>query len=128
MSMRVGFIGLGNMGGPMAAFVRGARYSLAIHDLRREVAAPLLERGAVWADSPREMAAQCDVVCICVPGPAEMQSVMLGAGGGLEGVQPGVVVIDHTTNAPAGVRPVGAAGHARGGQLLRPPLHGRGAG
>ena len=122
--MRVGFIGLGNMGGPMAGFVRGAGYSLAVHDLRREVAEPLLERGAIWADSPREIAAQCDVVCTCVPGPAEMQSVMLGADGVLEGVHPGAVVIDHTTNAPAVVRAVGAAAHARGAQLLDAPVDG----
>jgi len=55
--MRVGFIGLGNVGGPMAGFVLGAGFSLVVHDLRREAAAALLERGAAWADSPREVAA-----------------------------------------------------------------------
>jgi 3-hydroxyisobutyrate dehydrogenase len=122
--MRVGFIGLGNMGAPMAGFVLGARYSLVVHDLRREAAAPLLDKGAVWADSARDLAAQCDVVCICVPGPAEMKAVALGPGGILEGVRPGAVVIDHTTNAPAVVRDVGAALRARDGQLLDAPLDG----
>jgi 3-hydroxyisobutyrate dehydrogenase len=122
--MRVGFIGLGNMGAPMADFVRQAGFPLVVHDPRRNAAAPLLERGAVWADSPREIAAQCDVVCVCVPGPPEMRAVILGAGGVLEGVRPGQIVIDHTTNDPAVVRDVGAALSTRGVQLLDAPLDG----
>jgi 3-hydroxyisobutyrate dehydrogenase-like beta-hydroxyacid dehydrogenase len=122
--MRVGFIGLGNMGAPMAGFVRQAGFSLVVHDLRRNAAASLLERGAVWADSPREVAAQCDVVCVCVPGPREMRAVTLGAAGVLEGVRSGIVVIDHTTNDPSVVREVGAALSARGAQLLDAPLDG----
>ena len=70
------------------------------------------------------MAAQCEVVCICVPGPAEMRAVTVGAGGILEGVRAGSVVIDHTTNAPALVRDVGEALTARGAQLLDAPLDG----
>jgi 3-hydroxyisobutyrate dehydrogenase len=122
--MRVGFIGLGNVGAPMAGFVRGAGFSLVVHDLRREAAAPLLDRGATWADSPREVAAQCDVVCTCVPGPPEMDAVMRGPGGVLEGVQKGTVVIDHTTNDPALVRDVGSELAARGCHLLDAPLDG----
>ncbi len=122
--MRVGFIGLGNMGGPLAGFVLEAGFSLVVHDLRREAAAPLLERRAVWADSPRDVAAQCDVICTCVPGPPEMQAVTLGARGILEGVKRGSVVIDHTTNAPAIVRDVGAALDAHGAHLLDAPLDG----
>jgi len=122
--MRVGFIGLGNMGEPLAGFVRKAGFSLAVHDLRKGAAAALLERGATWAASPKEVAAQSDVVCICVPGPPEMQAVILGAGGVLEGVKPGTVVIDHTTNAPVVVRDVGAALTARGAHLLDAPLDG----
>ena len=122
--MRVGFIGLGNMGAPMAGFVRQAGFPLMVHDLRRNSASPLIERGAVWADSPREIAAQCDVVCVCVPGPPEMRTVILGAGGVLEGVRSGSIVIDHTTNDPAVVREVGAALAARGAQLLDAPLDG----
>ncbi len=122
--MRVGFIGLGNVGAPMAGFVLGAGFSLVVHDLRREAAAPLLARGATWADSPREVAAQCDVVCTCVPGPPEMQAVMRGPGGVLEGVQPGAVVIDHTTNDPGLVREIGLALRARQCHLLDAPLDG----
>src|SRR5215469_16808812 len=123
-AMRVGFIGLGNMGAPMAGFVRRAGFSLVVHDLRPDVAAPLLERGAIWANSPRDVAAQCDVACVCVPGPPEMRAVTLGPGGTLEGVRPDAVVVDHTTNSPALVREVGAALAARGAHLLDAPLDG----
>jgi 3-hydroxyisobutyrate dehydrogenase len=122
--MRVGFIGLGNMGAPLAGFVLGAGFSLVVHDIRREAAASLLERGATWAASSRDVAAACDVICVCVPGPPEMQAVTLGASGVLEGVKPGAVVIDHTTNAPAVVRDVGVALNARGAHLLDAPLDG----
>ena len=122
--MRVGFIGLGNVGGPMAGFVRQAGHALVVHDLRREAAAPLLAGGATWADSPREVAAQCDVVCTCVPGPPEMDAVMRGPGGVLEGVRRGAVVVDHTTNDPALVREVGVSLAERGSHLLDAPLDG----
>ncbi|HEV8530569.1 MAG TPA: NAD(P)-dependent oxidoreductase [Methylomirabilota bacterium] len=122
--MRVGFIGLGNMGGPLASFVLKAGFSLAVHDIRREAAAALLEQGAIWTDSPAEVAARCDVICTCVPGPLEMQAVTLGVRGILEGVKPGAVVIDHTTNAPGLVREVGGALEARGAHLLDAPLDG----
>ena len=123
-AMRVGFIGLGNMGGPMATFVLGASHSLVVHDLRREAAAPLLDRGATWANSPEEVAAQSDVVCICVPGPSEMRAVTLGPGGVHATLRPGAVVIDHTTNAPSLVREVGAVLAERGAHLLDAPLDG----
>jgi len=122
--MRVGFIGLGNMGEPLAGFVQRAGFSLVAHDLRKAAAATLLERGAMWAESPRDVAAQCEVVCICVPGPAEMRLVSTGPGGILEGVNAGAVVIDLTTNAPAVVREIGEPLKARGAHLLDAPLDG----
>src|SRR5215470_11143282 len=107
--MHVGFIGLGNMGAPLAGFVLGAGFPLVVHDLRKDTAASVLARGAVWADTARDVAAQCEVVCICVPGPPEMRTVMLGDAGVLESLRPDAVVIDHTTNAPAVVREIGSA-------------------
>ena len=122
--MRVGFIGLGNMGAPIAGFVLGGGFPLVAHDLKKDAAVSLRERGAVWAESPRDVAAQCDMVCVCVPGPPEMRTVMLGAAGVVESLRPGAVVIDHTTNAPALVREVGAAVAARGAHLLDAPIDG----
>jgi 3-hydroxyisobutyrate dehydrogenase len=108
----------------MAGFVLGAAHSLVVHDLQRDAAAPLLDRGATWADSPAQVAAQCDVVCICVPGPSEMRAVTLGPGGVLATVRPDTAVIDHTTNAPGLVREVGASLAGRGAHLLDAPLDG----
>src|SRR5262245_59377406 len=116
--MRVGFIGLGNIGEPLAGFVAKASFSLVVHDLRKERAMTLLDGGATWANSPREVAAQCDVICVCVPGPPEMQAVIVGANGVVEGVKGGAVVIDHTTNAPSVVREVGETLSTRGAHLL----------
>ena len=122
--MRVGFIGLGNMGEPLAGFVREAGHSLVVHDVRKAAAATLLECGATWAGSTREIAAQCEVICICVPGPPEMRQVTVGTAGILDGVKAGSVVIDLTTNAPGVVREVGEALKARGAHLLDAPLDG----
>jgi 3-hydroxyisobutyrate dehydrogenase len=108
----------------MAGFVSKAGFALVVHDLRRDAAVPLLEHGAAWADSPRDVASQCDVICVCVPGPPEMRAVMLGAAGVVEGLRRDAVVIDHTTNAPAVVREIGAAVSARGAHLLDAPLDG----
>jgi len=121
---RVGFIGLGNVGGPMAGHVLRAGFPLVVHDRRAAAAAPLLDGGAAWADSPAELASRCDVICTCLPGPVEMEAVMLGAGGVREGAASGAVCADHTTNAPDVVRRVGAALADAGVQLLDAPLDG----
>src|SRR5688572_10948014 len=68
--MRVGFIGVGNIGQPMASQLLQAGHALVVHDLRPEAAASLLAAGATWADTPRAVVAQCDVIATCLPGPA----------------------------------------------------------
>ena len=60
--MRIGFIGLGNVGGKLAGSLLRNGYDLVVRDLDREAARPFLDAGAGWTDSPREMAEQCDVV------------------------------------------------------------------
>lgn len=122
--MQVGFIGLGNMGRPLAGWVLKAGFPLVVHDIRAAAAAPLLEQGATWADSPRELAARCEVVCTCLPGPPEMQAVTLGPRGIVEGLRPASVYIDHTTNSPEVVRQVGATIAARQADMLDAPLDG----
>src|SRR5258708_28947977 len=101
MTMRVGFIGLGNMGEPLAGFVLKAGFPLVIHDVRKEAATDLLSRGALWAGSAREVAAQSDVICTCVPGPPEMKAVTLGPGRVIDGVKAHPVLIAHPPTAPA---------------------------
>ena len=70
------------------------------------------------------MAAQCDVVCTCLPGPPEMEAVYLGPGGVMEGIKDGGICVDHTTNSPDSVRKVGGAISERGGSLLDAPMDG----
>jgi len=98
--MRVGFIGLGHMGGPMSANVLAAGHEVVVHDVRREAAAGLLAAGAAWADSPRETGAGRDVVITMLPRPEHVEQVLLGAEGLLAGMAPGSVWIDMSTSVP----------------------------
>ena len=122
--MKVGFIGLGNMGDPMCGWLLEAGFPLVVFDLRRQAAAGLVERGAEWADSPALVAEQCDVVATCLPGPDEMEEAALGPGGIVEGLRPGAIYIDHTTNSPHVVRRVGTALGERKAHMLDAPMDG----
>src|ERR1700722_15860638 len=102
--MKVGFIGVGNIGAPIAGQLLRAGHALVVHDLRREAAAALLAAGAGWAGAPAAPAGACEAVAPCLPGPREMEAVCLGAGALVASLKPGALYIDHTTNAPALVR------------------------
>ena len=122
--MKVGFIGLGNMGGGMAANVLRAGYDLTVHDLRREAATPLLENGASWADTPAELAAGCDVVLTSLPGPREVEAITLGESGVLEGSTNGSVYIDLSTSSPTLIRSIAEDFAAKGVSVLDAPVSG----
>jgi 3-hydroxyisobutyrate dehydrogenase-like beta-hydroxyacid dehydrogenase len=122
--MRIGFIGVGNMGHAMAGHLLAAGHSLVVHDLRREAAATLLAAGAAWAESPRAAAAHSEIVATCLPGPSEMEAVALGPDGILEGLAAGAVYIDHTTNSPRLIRQIDAVVRARGAAMLDAPVSG----
>ncbi len=122
--MDIGFIGLGNMGGGMAANVLRAGHSLRVHDLQREAATPLLEAGAGWADTPAELAAASDIVLTSLPGPREVEAVALGEGGVLEGMRPGGVYIDLSTSSPTLIRRIAAEFADKGVQVLDAPVSG----
>jgi 3-hydroxyisobutyrate dehydrogenase len=126
--MKIGFIGVGNIGAPIAGQLLKAGHALVIHDLRRAAADELLAAGATWSDSPVALAAECEVVATCLPGPVEMEEVCLGPGGPgggiVEHLKPGALYIDHTTNAPALVRRVHAVLAARGVAMLDAPVSG----
>jgi 3-hydroxyisobutyrate dehydrogenase len=122
--MKVGFIGIGNIGAPIAGQLLKAGYELVIHDLRREAAAELLAAGAGWADSPAALAKECEVVATCLPGPAEMEQVCLGPGALVESLRAEALYIDHTTNAPALVRRVHALLAAKGVAMVDAPVSG----
>ncbi len=102
--MKVGFIGLGTMGAFIAANLQKAGHDLVIHDIRREAGANRLAAGAVWADSPKAVAEQSEVIFTSLPGPKEVEPVVFGADGILAGVKPGAAYFDLSTNAQALVR------------------------
>jgi lactate dehydrogenase-like 2-hydroxyacid dehydrogenase len=70
--MKIGFIGLGTMGAFMAANLQKSQYKLVVTDIRRDAAKKHLENGAEWADSPKAVAEQCDVVFTSLPGPPDV--------------------------------------------------------
>ena len=92
--MKVGFIGLGTMGASMASNLQERGYELAVHDIRREAAAPHLAAGAEWADSPRKVAEAAEVVFTSLPGPPEVEVVALGDEGLLQGMGTGKTYFD----------------------------------
>ena len=123
-TMRVGFIGVGNIGLPMAEQIMAAGYSLVVNDVRPEAAGPLLDAGAVWAGSASEVAEMCDLVCTCLPGPVEMERVTLGEGGLVGKLRPGSIYVDHTTNSPELVKRVHEEVVKRGAAMLDAPVSG----
>ncbi len=122
--MKIGFIGVGNIGAPIVGQLLAAGHTLVVHDLRRAAATALIDGGAQWAASPAVLAAACEVVATCLPGPAEMEAVCLGADGIVAHLKPGALYIDHTTNAPLLVRRVHAMLAAREVTMLDAPVSG----
>src|SRR4051794_31702697 len=122
--MKIGFIGTGNIGAPIAGQLLRAGYDLVVHDVRREAAAALLEAGARWGDSPASLAEQGEIVVTCPPGPKEMEAVCLGAGGLVTALRQGALYIDHTTNAPSLVRRVCGLLAEKGVAMIDAPVSG----
>ena len=122
--MRVGFIGNGSIGQPMASQVLAAGFYLVVHDINQSAVTPLLEAGAEWSDSPKAVAQQCEIVCTCLPGPPEFQQVVYGADGILEGIAAGSVLVDHTTNSPELVRDIHRRLENAGVAMLDAPVSG----
>ena len=122
--MQVGFIGLGTMGASMAANLQKAGYKLVVNDVRREAAAPHLKAGAVWAATPREVAANSQVIFTSLPGPPEVEAVALGPDGLIEGIGKDAAYFDLSTNARALVLKLHAAFAAKGAHVLDAPVSG----
>src|SRR5580700_7056097 len=101
--MRVGFIGLGMMGKGMAANLQKAGHELVVHDLSRAAAEPFLAKGAVWANSPREVGQQVEAVFTSLPVPTHFEQVALGSNGLSEGMRPDSAFFDMSTNSVATV-------------------------
>ena len=122
--MKVGFIGLGTMGGSMAFNTIQGGHELVVHDIRRESATRHLEAGATWADSPREVAEASDIVFTSLPGPTEVEAVFLGDDGILQGMSSGKVYFDLSTSTPDLIRRLHDIASGQGVQVLDAPVSG----
>ncbi|MXZ73304.1 MAG: NAD(P)-dependent oxidoreductase [Acidobacteria bacterium] len=122
--MRVGFIGLGVMGRPMALNLLHARHDVTVWARRPETAEPLVERGAAAAASPAALAARCDVVFTMLTGTADVEQVLLGDDGVAGGAEAGLVVIDTSTIDPLATRKLAAALAERRIDMLDAPVSG----
>jgi len=122
--LRIGFIGLGKMGGPMARNLISAGHSLVVHDLDPAASLPHREMGATWADSPREVAEASELVFTSLPGPREVEAVALGEDGIIEGLAKDAVYIDVSTNSPTVVRQVAERMEAAGAHMVDAPVSG----
>ena len=120
--MKVGFIGLGNIGKPMAMCVVNAGHRTTVHDIRRDAATDLLEAGAAWAETPADAARGSDVVMGSLPGPLEVEAVVSGEQGVLDGAAAGSVYVDLATNSPSMVRKLHAICAARGVEYIDAPV------
>ncbi|HEY2920240.1 MAG TPA: NAD(P)-dependent oxidoreductase [Candidatus Binatia bacterium] len=118
----VGFIGLGNMGGPVAGHIQRAGFPMVVFDLRQEVTRPLRERGAKVVDSACELARQSDVIITALPMPKEVEQVSCGENGILEGIRPGSVYVDISTSPPSLIRQLEPLFRAKGAFVLDAPV------
>lgn len=122
--MKVGFIGLGIMGRPMALNILKGGFDLTVWARRAESMAPLLEAGAKGAASAAEVAAGCDVVFSMVADAADVEQVALGAGGVAEGARAGLIYVDMSTIAPAAAQSISARLLDKGVTMLDAPVSG----
>lgn len=124
MSVRVGFVGLGDIGRPMAGRIVRAGFATTVFDQRAEPCRALAELGAAVAESCAALAASADVIGVCVRDDADVEAVLRGRDGLLAGARPGTVVAVHSTVTPDTIRGLGAAAAAQGVALVDAPMTG----
>ena len=121
---RIGFIGLGIMGKPMARNLLKTGYPLVVHNRSREPLKELASEGATVALSPKEVAENSDMVITMLPDSPDVEKVVLGQQGVIEGLRPGMLYIDMSTIAPATARKVYESLKAKGIESLDAPVSG----
>ena len=122
--MRVGFVGLGIMGRPMALNLLKAGHDVVVWARRNESMAPLIAAGAQGADSPAAVAASADVVFSMVADAPDVREVMLGSQGVVQSKRPGLIAVDMSTIPPAAAKSIGADLAAQGVAFLDAPVSG----
>jgi len=103
---RVGFVGVGKLGRPIAQRLIQSGFDLVVFDKEDAATSQFEGTSACVTKSLHKLAMECGVICLCLPGPREMEEVMLGEGGIEVNIRPGTLIIDHTTNSPTLVRQV----------------------
>ena len=122
--MKIGWIGLGNIGCVMASNLIKAGYHLIVHDLEYQAAGKLISAGADWAATPQELAAKADSIITSLPGPPQVRSVMEGEFGVFAGIRSGCTWIDMSTTDAEEVERLGAIAAEKGVSVLEAPLTG----
>ena len=122
--MKIGWIGLGNIGGVMASNLIKADYQLIVHDLEYGAAENLISAGAQWAATPEELAGQADTIVTSLPGPPQVRAVMEGEHGVFAGIRSGCTWIDMSTTDAEEVERLGAIAAQKGVAVLEAPLTG----
>ena len=124
MSERIGFIGLGIMGRPMAGHLLDAKYPIAVWNRTRSKMAALVKRGADAGMSPKDVASKSDITITMVADTPDAVEVILGPEGVLQGVRAGSVVVDMSTISPVATREMAAKLAERGAEMLDAPVSG----
>ena len=124
MTMKVGYIGLGLMGKPMARNIMKAGYDLVVHNRSRQSVNELVTEGAIEAYSPAEVADQVDVVFTNLPDSPDVELVALGEDGIIEGAHEGLIFLDNSTIKPATTRTIGEKLAFKGVTMLDAPVSG----
>lgn len=122
--MNVGFIGVGQMGSHMSRHILEAGYNLTVHDVRKEAAKLLLEKGAKWASTPERMAETCQIILSCLPGPCDVEQVIYGQNGLLKSWKTGDIYVDLSTNSPTLIRRAATDAKTKGVSVLDAPVSG----
>jgi 2-hydroxy-3-oxopropionate reductase len=121
---KIGFIGLGIMGSPMASRLLNAGYSLVVHDHHPERCQPFVEQGAILADNPARVAARCEIIISMLPDTPDVEQVVFGPAGVLEGIRPLSTYVDMSSIAPKIAQRIGAAADEAGFAALDAPVSG----
>ena len=122
--MKIGFIGLGNVGAKLAGSLLRNGFELTVRDVDRGAAQDLIEQGAAWGESGKEMAQHCDVVITCLPSPVVSAQVMEEAQGVLAGIGPGKIWLEMSSTDADEIRRLGAMVEAKDAIPLDCPVSG----
>lgn len=124
MATRIGFVGLGIMGRPMAQNILKAGYPLAVYARRPDMMNPLVDAGATACETPQAVAAQSEITFTMVSDTPDVEQVILGEHGVIHGAKAGSVVVDMSTISPSATRHMAELLHKNGVQMLDAPVSG----